>query len=372
MVKSYLVILYCGILSGCSLIRAPTTSNKFVMEPVWVNPTDQPDQLGFRLQNRMSPLLYKDRVIQGNGFNNIGAYRRDNGELIWKFSLDSGVEGGAIIDSDRLYFGSGDGKFYALRADSGTLLWSYEVGSQVLAAPVLNGNLICFLASNNSFHCLDALTGNQNWGYSRVDSSHFSIRGGTTPVVYRERLYFGSNDGYLVCLDRLKGSLIWELPINDNKRFRDVDASPVIDSGRLYISSFDNALYSINPDDGKIFWKLDEGGYFPVTIVGNQLFYATTTGKLMALDKMSGQVHWTVNLKESLATRPIFYRGLLIVGLSDGPLLAVDILSGKALGKYHTGRGLLSPPTIDIDSGELFVISNQANLYAFRLGWKRQ
>ncbi len=108
--------------------------------------------------------------------------------------------------------------------------------------------MVYVLAGNNVFYALDAATGRQIWLYSRQDTSQFSIRGGSQAALRNGTLYVGFSDGSLVALNAKSGSVVWELQLNRNKRFRDVDATPVLDGDQIYVASYDDKLYCVSAE----------------------------------------------------------------------------------------------------------------------------
>ncbi len=68
----------------------------------------------------------------------------------------------------------------------------------------------------------------------------------------RRSVLIGFSDGALVALNRSSGAVVWEANLNRNKRFRDVDATPVVDGDNVYASSYDGALYALSRVDGRI------------------------------------------------------------------------------------------------------------------------
>ena len=105
----------------------------------WSRSTLKKSHLGFRHGNRMSPVLTNELVIQGNAVDGIKAFKRDSGVEVWSFTVQNGVEGGAVLDGDRLYFGAGDGYFYCLDAINGHVLWKFLLNSESLAQPLIHG-----------------------------------------------------------------------------------------------------------------------------------------------------------------------------------------------------------------------------------------
>lgn len=361
--------LCIAFLCGCStLSNAP---HKFVIEKSWVRNTLASEYLKARRIHRFAPIVTDDLVITGNSIDSIVAYDRHTAHERWRFLAKDGCEGGAQIADDTLYFGSGDGQLYALQMATGRVLWSYPLKAEGIARPLVHAGVVYVLGGNNVAHALNAKTGKLLWQYNRREASNLSIRGGSQPAVVEQTVLVGFSDGSLVALNKASGTMAWEVNLNRNKRFRDVDATPVVDGNVIYISSYDGSLYALNKNDGRIIWNVDEGGYDEVLLAGNTVFFSSTSGKTMALDKGSGKIIWSRENKRGIATGPAIYKGVLMVGEMDGALLFYDARTGEFLNRFEPGRGVTSRVTVEPKSGELYFMSTDANLYALHATWKR-
>ena len=82
--------------------------------------------------------------------------------------------------------------------------------------------------------------------------------GGTSwpgqPSVAGNRVYFGSADGYLYCLDKRDGSLIWKFKTEDSLK-----ATPTIAGDRIIASGLDHNVYCLNANDGSLIWQYKTG-----------------------------------------------------------------------------------------------------------------
>lgn len=374
--NSYLLSAFAALLSvallGCANLRTGPQPRKFVLERNWVRSTTNGEFLGFRRMNRMSPLLTESLLIQANSIDGVVAFDRATGSERWRLNIENGVEGGVVLSNDgRLFFGANDGQFYSVQAESGKVLWTFPVRAETLAAPSLDGGQIYFQSGADVIYSLDASSGKQIWTYNRQTTTNLSIRSTTTPVVVGETLYTGFSDGFLVALRKRDGGMIWERKLTRSQRFKDVDGTPVADGDTLFVSSYDGALYSLKRETGDINWQVDEGGYTPVTLDKDVLYYASVTGQVMALDKGSGKTIWANQLSTGIATQPTLYRGYLLYGESEGALVVADAQTGRSINRFEPGRGLVSRPAVREDSGEVFFISNNANLYALKMGLRR-
>ncbi len=372
-----LLVLSSLLLMGCSTFQknlerwSSSNENKreFTIKTAWVRQTTEKDNLGFRKINRMMPMLVGDLVIQGNGLDGISAYERSNGQLKWRLPIENGVEPSATVIRDRLFFGASDGNFYSIAASTGEVQWRFSTNAENLSAPLLNDGIIYFLAGNNVLYALDAATGRQLWLHSRQDTSQFSIRGGGRPTLHKGNIYIGFSDGSLVALNAKSGASVWEVQLNRNKRFRDIDATPVIDGDQLYVTGYDDKLYCLSAEKGEVLWRIDGGGYSAVTLAGDKLIYPTTTGDIRALKKTDGTILWSHSLKKGIGTHVQLFKGVLVFGESQGKLQFLDQNTGKLIGSFEPGRGILSTPEVDEKNNRVYFISGEANLYAIDAGW---
>lgn len=362
-------LLLFALLTGCTSMTAKP--NKLVVEKKWARSTLEEEYLGGRRIHRFTPILTDKLIVAANSIDGVVAYDRERGSVRWRLDIRDGVEGGGYLTEDVLYFGAGDGQLYAVGIEDGHILWTYPLKAEGLARPLVHNGTLYVLGGNNVAHALDAKTGKLNWIYNRREAGTLSVRGGSQPAISGDLVLIGFSDGSLVGLNRSSGALVWETNLNRNKRFRDVDATPVIDGNTAFVSSYDGALYAVGTNDGRIQWSLEDGGYDEVLLQGSTLFYSSSNGKTMAIDKGSGKVKWSQDNPKGIATSPVLYKGTLLVGEMDGDLRFLDPRNGDLLNVFSPGRGVTSRANVDAKRDEVFFTSADANLYALRVSWKR-
>ncbi len=362
-----LLLLTC---IGCTT-APPKGSNRFLVETHWIRNTLAKEHAGSRRQHRFAPILTQDLIIQANSIDGIVAYDRKLVQPKWRLSLREGVEGGAIVAGQDLLFGASDGFFYAVNAATGEVRWTYPLRSEGLSVPYAEGGTVYFVSGNNVLTALEIATGKMLWVYTRRDPSMISIRGGSQPKVVGDMLYVGFSDGFLVALKASSGALVWEVPLNRNKRFRDVDAHPVVVDDRIYVSSYDGALYCLNRADGRVIWNYEDGGDSTVTVQNDRLYYSTSSGKVIAIDRASGKPIWTHQNASGVSVEPILYKEIVIAGEMNGPLNFLDQRTGAIVGQFEPGWGVTSRAVLDEKLNEVYFMSAGANLYALGMNWKR-
>lgn len=80
-----------------------------------------------------------------------------------------------------------------------------------------------------------------------------------------------------------------------------------------------------------LIWKLqlDAGISAGITISGNQVFIATQSGQLLALNKATGQINWQVEVASEILASPQIHNNLLVVITSNGQISAFNATTGN-------------------------------------------
>jgi outer membrane protein assembly factor BamB len=119
-------------------------------------------------------------------------------------------------------------------------------------------------SSDDKVYALDARTGRQRWAFFTEGPVRLA------PFVLGDKVYVGSDDGYVYCLSRDDGSLLWKHKAADADRMipgngRIMSVWPIrtgllVDEGDLYFTAglFPNQgtfLSALNAEDGTVRWK---------------------------------------------------------------------------------------------------------------------
>jgi outer membrane protein assembly factor BamB len=165
--------------------------------------------------------------------------------------------------------------------------------------------------------CFDEATGRPLWTHSHDVSypdgafADGQRRGPTaTPVVRDGKLYTVGNKGDLLCLDALKGEVLWQRNLEKDYEVQEFafNASPLIEGDLLiecvgsYPGTSPSSVIALDGNTGKQVWKAPADGLTnssPVVITagGKRLLVVWTQGSVISLDPTTGKVFWQERLK---------------------------------------------------------------------------
>lgn len=355
--------------SSCSLPEKKDASaeNNVTLNTSWVRDSLAVKNEGFRKINRMSPIIYKNKIIVGNALDGVVAYDQDSGQELWRVRIPFGVEASGTAIKDRLFIGSNNGKMYSIDLSAGSVLWTFDTKSEAVAEPLLVDGVLYFVSGSQALFALDASTGKQLWTYSRQDTSNLmTVRGGSKPSISGSILYAGFSDGSLVSFNAKTGTQQWEITLNKNTRFKDIDSSPIVDGDYIYISSYDDKLYCVSKSKGEIIWSVKGGGVSTPVISGDKIIFGSSKSEMVAVFKKDGKEFWRFKSEKGIMTDPVLFKGFVVTGESQGSLILLDLLTGVKKASFDPGRGVFSRPSVQADQDKIYFISGEGNAYSLQ------
>lgn len=362
-----ILILSVGFISGCSMLSKinEKSTRKFVVNAQWVQDTLAKKNNEFRKINRMAPIIYKNTVVVGNSIDGLVSYDLATKNVKWRLNIPYGVEASAASIKDRLFVGSNNGRMYSINLQNGEIVWSFDSKSELVSEPLLNEGVLYFVSGSQTLYALDAASGKQLWIHSRQDTtSSMTIRGGSKPSIANEVIYVGFSDGALVALNAKTGTEQWEITLNRNYKFKDIDASPVIDGDFIFVNSFDDKVYCLSREKGEILWTAPYGGPTTPLVSGAHVFVTSSKGELVALTKKDGNLAWSRKTSEGIFSELSLYNDLIVAGETQGKLLFFNKTTGETVGSFEPGRGVFSKPSIF--ENLIYFVSGEGNVYGLK------
>jgi len=221
-----------------------------------------------------SPAIYDGKVYIGSQDKKVyclNATGNGDGttEEIWRYSTKGLIQSSPAIAYDEVYIGSNDHKIYCLYANNGTKKWSYSTIGDVKCSPAYYDGKVyaCSLGYIGRVYCLDSTTGLPAWDDPFQAGGIIS-----SPAIADGKIYVGSMDNKIYCLDVDYGTKIWEY---ETGSFIDC-SSPAID-GRLYIGSRDNTIYCFGDEGNQPPSKPGKPSGITSGSIGTEYSYSTIT-----------------------------------------------------------------------------------------------
>ncbi|HET6771249.1 MAG TPA: PQQ-binding-like beta-propeller repeat protein [Actinomycetota bacterium] len=302
------------------------------------------------------PLLYTGS--RDNDFRILALDRGPAMEELWSLSADSAPnqvwnndwDGSALVIDDHLLIGGENSWFYAVKLDRG-----YDQQGKVTVSPEIRM----------------LVPGYDDELFAELGDQEVSIE--NSPAYHDGVVYFANSGGLVQGWD-ISGVVSGGKKYERVFRFwtgEDTDASVVIDDeGYLYVASElerHNArgaevgqlmkLDPSSPDDPLVWSKQvpgdggDGGLWATPGLYKDALFATTNTGRLLAIDRVTGKKRWEIDLPPPTWTSPVVVDDVLIVGDCSGVLHAYDVSEPfrkptKALWKVKLDGCIESTPAV--------------------------
>lgn len=263
-----------------------------------------------------SPVLYDGKLLLGGDDGVFYALHPQSGKLLWKFKSKGIIRSTAAVYGNIVLFGDTEASLYALDIKTGRELWQYKINGDTMnnedfgfdrraitSSPVVIGNKVIFGARDGYLYCINADNGNNiwkadhrvSWVISTVAVKDSFVVTGTSdgrfvqavsletgreiwkhrtalavwasPLIVDDKVYAGSFDGQLYCIDLTSGKRISQFRANNK-----IMSSPVWNDGLLYMGSDDGHVYALSghtdrrtyqhPPDRYVFYETGINIYF--------------------------------------------------------------------------------------------------------------
>ncbi len=338
------------------------------------------------------------RVFVGTTDRGFYALRAADLSTIWRFETAGPVMSEPLFDNelDVVYFGSHDGALYALRASTGELLWRYNTGSAVGRQPVRDGERLFFSNASDYIFAVDRRSGKTLWQAHRTPAMGMEVAGHAGVAFDQNRIFAAFSDGHVAAFDANSGTDAWPEQLDllagadanaEAARYLDVDTTPVVAShpqqGRvIYVAAYSTGVFAIATASGTILWHnvhalgvadiaywserphrpegmpVDAPDIAPAPLL---LASSGSTG-LWALDPLTGERRWRVQVPEGGITTTVPIAGALLIGSTGYGLHLISPWNGKGIDGIDPGLGFSSPPAT---FGRMaYVLSNAGTLLA--------
>ena len=232
--------------------------------------------------------------------------------------------------------------------------WSFTTGNVVESSPAVVDDRV-FVGSNDfNLYCLNATTGGEIWRYA---ASHYIMTG---PSVAEGRVYVGTGDWYVHCLNATNGAHIWSYRTGQY-----VASSPAISDGKVYFGSADYNFYCLNASTGAYIWSYATGhqvGRSSPAVVNDRVYFGSWDHKVYCLNATTGTYIWSFTTGDIVESSPAVVENRVFIGSDDRSVYCLNASTGGLIWSYGVNGSVMSSPAVA--SGRVFVGSwNSHEIY---------
>jgi outer membrane protein assembly factor BamB len=241
------------------------------------------------------------------------AVSQADGRVLWNSGLVGDATGSSpLIVNDRLIVAGTSGKVCAVGFD-GKLIWQHDIAEDAPPSPpgfdairgraspdtaarpvtaACDGTAIFQpIFDQSRIAVIDLKAGRRRWSFQAKGWIYGE------PTVTENRVFFGSQDNQLYCLDKRRKTLLWTFPAKSR-----IEAGVAYRDGAVYVASCDGRLYRLNSETGKEVWSYrtpDSGAksraiYSAPLCTENAVYFGSFDGYLYCLKTASGELIWKI------------------------------------------------------------------------------
>ncbi|MFL5295898.1 MAG: PQQ-binding-like beta-propeller repeat protein [Phenylobacterium sp.] len=346
------------------------------------------------------PVEAGGKVFVMDGVATVSARDARSGAEVWRTNMrptdnkrDREAFGGGLAYADgKLYMTSGFRLVAQIDAATGRPGWRTRTDQPVHGAPTVVAGRVFAVAIDNTLLSYDAATGAPGWTYQAL-SEPARILKASSPAVSGDTVVAAFGSGELVALRTANGNDLWNEALSRASRtsalseIRDIAGRPVIYQGDVFAVSHSGVFAATDLRTGQARWTLPVVGITTPLPAGDVVYVVAKDGHLICAARESGQIYWVKDLNAGMVvkkkrgvtsgfgvfsrtppkpiwTSPILVNSKLILGGSNGQIIAVNAKTGEVERRVEVGAPVLISPIVAGDT--IYAVTDDAQLIALR------
>lgn len=244
--------------------------------------------------------------------NGLTALSQDDGKVLWNSTTVTDATGSSpLILKDRIIVADSSGNVSALDFE-GKLIWQHDIAADAPRSPpgfnadrakmegtaarprtaASDGTAIYQPIFDQSRIAVIDLKAGRRWWSFQAKGWIFG-----EPTVTDDRVFFGSQDDHLYCLDKKRKALLWSFPTKSR-----IEAGVAFRDGSVFFGSCDGRFYRVNAETGKEVWSYRTPGFMGASTAiysaplctEDAVYFGSFDGHLYCLKLDNGELKWRV------------------------------------------------------------------------------
>jgi outer membrane protein assembly factor BamB len=332
------------------------------------------------------PIIANGHVFVTDTLGTVRAFDGRTGAQLWasqtpteKGGEQSMYGGGIAYDQGRIYATNGLGFVVALDERNGGLVWKVRPGGPLRGAPTVANGAVYVMSQDDQIYSLKEADGSTNWSQPAT-LEIAGVFGSASPAVGQGTVVAGFSSGELNAYRYENGRMVWQDALQRTSirttvsTLNDIDADPVIDNGQVFAVGQGGRMVALDLITGQRQWELNLAGISTPWLAGDWIFVVTDEAKLVCVYRLNGHIRWITQLPQFEKPKskkgeieysgPVLAGGRLIITGSNGALIYVDPTTGRFESQSGVGAGVSLAPVVA--NSTLYIYDDRGRLHAFR------
>jgi len=197
-----------------------------------------------------------------------------------------------------LYLLRNDGVLVKLSRRTGVGEWKRKLGHVAASSPACSASrvFVTLLERGKGVHAGRVVALDTQYGHT-IWSRRLGGRSESSPLLWRDRLYVGTEDGSVIALRTRDGALRWRQPTDGA-----VKGAIAMSGGKLFFGDYSGRVYALRRSDGHVIWvrrptrsgfSLRAGSFYSgAAIAFGRLYIGSTDGGVYSLSTKNGNTAW--------------------------------------------------------------------------------
>jgi len=275
---------------------------------------------------------YEEKIVATSTNGVLYCFDKD-GRQLWKTDLGASLFGKPAVANNIVIVGTMKGDLYTLDISTGHVIQVIGI-DEAITSPIATmeidyqgekSNAVVFGTATGKIFSYELSSLNLLWSNTSAGGMIES-----KPLIYKDKIIFGSWDTFLYCIDAATGLLNWKWTGNPVFNYSPA-ASPLVSDGKnVFFATPDKAITAVDLLLGKTSWKkIDFDAWESIGISNdmNSIFVKSQNDKLYIISSVNGKLQKTIDLKFGLDTgpiQPIEVNGNIYFGGKNGNVYSID------------------------------------------------
>jgi outer membrane protein assembly factor BamB len=222
--------------------------------------------------------------------------------------------------------------------------WSYEIPGRketVDSSPVIVNGKVYIGSHDANLTCLDAIVGSVLWR-QKIGNGIY-----TASTIVDDKLYLTADPGFVFCLNAITGTMLW----NYTTKALYMDSSPAVVNGKVYIGAGrnDGNIYCLDASTGGEQWKYQTGNsvYSSPAYFDGKIYIGSEDKNVYCLNASTGSKLWNFSMAGlCFLSSPAYFDGKIYIGSQDKNMYCLNATTGNKLWNFTTSNKVDSSPAI--------------------------